>query len=366
MAKFSVFLCLSIVALVVFVKSTESKQNKENEEKGDVGFYELKRGNVSAKFTNYGATIVSLNLPDKNGELADVVLGYDTIKEYKNDTTYFGATVGRVANRIGGAKFTLNGTHYNLVANEGKNMLHGGPKGFGDVVWTVKKYHGHGESPYITFNYHSTDGEEGFPGALEVNQTFALVKEGMTVTMRAKALNKATPVNIAQHAYWNLGGHNSGDILSNEIQLFASQITPVDKDLIPTGKLTPVKGTPFDFLQPATIKEKMKNLPEGYDINYAVDGDHKGMKKVAMVFDKKSGRVMELFSNQPGVQFYTGNYIKNLKGKGRFIYQAHAGLCLETQGYPDSVNHLNFPSQIVKPRKHYVHRMVYKFLTKST
>lgn len=369
MAKVSAFLCFSFVALLVFVKSTESKveelNKKKTGKKGDIGFYVIKRGDVVAKFTNYGATIVSLYLPDKNGKVADVVLGYDTIKEYQTDTTYFGATVGRVANRIGGAKFTLNGTQYKLVANEKGNMLHGGPKGFGDVVWKVKDYHNEGDTPYITFSYHSADGEEGFPGALEVNQTFTLMSEGMAVTMKARALNKATPVNIAQHAYWNLGGHNSGNILSNEVQIFGSQITPVDKALIPTGKLTPVKGTPYDFLEPKTIKENMKNLSEGYDINYAVDGNKKGLRKVAMVFDKKSGRVMQLLSNQPGVQFYTGNYVKNLKGKGGFVYQAHAGLCLETQGFPDSVNHPNFPSQIVKPGKVYLHRMVYKFSTKS-
>lgn len=359
MEKCSLLLCFMVIALLVFVKSTESKK------KGDIGFYELKRGVVSAKFTKYGATIVSLSLPDKCGKLADVVLGYDTNNQYKNNTPHFGATVGRVANRIAGARFTLNGTEYKLIANDGNNSIHGGPKGFANIAWTVKKYHNEGDTPYITFSYHSSDGDEGFPGALKVETTYTLVKEGLTVTMKAKAINKATPVNLAQHAYWNLGGHNSGDILSNEIQIFASHITPVDKTLIPTGKITSVKGTPFDFLKPATIKDKINNLPNGYDINYAMGGDCNELKKVALVYEKRSGRVMELFANQPGVQFYTANSLKNVKGKNGFFYQAHAGLCLETQGYPDSVNHPNFPSQIVYPGETYVHRMVYKFSTKS-
>ncbi|GMP30514.1 hypothetical protein CsSME_00005149 [Camellia sinensis var. sinensis] len=357
--KISVLFSFTIIAVWVFANCSESKL--------DVGIYELKRGDFSLKLTNWGATIVSLVLPDKHGKLADVVLGYDSIKDYMNDTTYFGATVGRVANRIGGAQFTLNGTHYKLVANEGKNMLHGGSIGFSDVVWKVKNYHDEGHSPYITFSYHSFDGEEGFPGNLLVTVTYALVEQGMSVTMEGKALNKATPVNLAQHAYWNLGGHNSGDILSNEIQIFGSHITPVDKGLIPTGKIASVKGTPYDLLEPTTIASKINKLPNGYDINYVLDrGDSKRLKKAAMVHNKKSGRVMELFTNQPGMQFYTGNFIKDVKGKGGFVYQDHAGLCLETQGFPDSVNHPNFPSQIIFPGKKYNHRMLFKFSTKAT
>ncbi|KAF2316250.1 hypothetical protein GH714_041591 [Hevea brasiliensis] len=195
------------------------------------------------KLTNYGAHIISLFLPDKNGKLEDVLLGYDSAEEYKNDTSYFGATVGRVANRIAGAQFTLNGTHYKLVPNEGKNMLHGGPKGFSKVVWKVKKYKPESNAPFIIFTYHSPDGEEGFPGNLHVAVGYTLIGDKLSITMKAKALNKATPVNLAQHAYWNLGGQNSGDILSEEIQIFASQYTPVDSQLIPTGKIESVKGT---------------------------------------------------------------------------------------------------------------------------
>lgn len=350
--------CFLIFALWVVANGAESKP--------EIGFYELKTGDFSVKFTNWGARVVSLVLPNKHGKLEDIVLGYDSVEEYVNDTTNFGASVGRVANRIGGAQFILDGTLYKLIANDGNNTLHGGPKGFGRLVWKVKKHHNEGHSPYITFTHHSFDGEEGFPGTLSVSVTYTLTGHNMAVKMKAKALNKATPVNLAHHSYWNLGGHNSGDILSNEIQIFGSQITPVDKNLIPTGKLASVKGTPYDFLQPASIGSKIKGLPNGYDINYALDGGaSKNLKTAAIVYDKKSGRVMEVSTNQPGVQFYTGNYLVNVKGKDGFVYQSHAGLCLETQGFPDAVNHPNFPSQILAPGKTYVHEMLIKFTIKG-
>ncbi|KAA8548001.1 hypothetical protein F0562_004430 [Nyssa sinensis] len=361
MFKISLTFCFILLAFGVVISGSVSTSTEE------IGIYELTKGNLSLKFTNWGASIISVVLPDKNGKLGDIVLGYDSVNDYMNDSTYFGAIVGRVANRIGGAQFTLNGTQYKLDANEGKNMLHGGSRGFSDVVWKVRKHHKEGKSPRITFRYRSSDGEEGFPGDLIASVTYVLFGNNqLGVTMKAKALNKPTPVNLAQHAYWNLGGHASGTILSNEIQIFGSQLTPVDKDLIPTGKIFSVKGTPYDFLQPRPIESKIKELPSGYDINYVLDGQvsHK-MKLAAIVHDNKSGRVMELLTNAPGLQFYTGNYIKNLKGKGGYVYQAHAGLCLETQGFPDSVNHPNFPSQIIAPGKSYKHNMLFRFSTKA-
>ena len=188
----------------------------------------------------------------------------------------------------------------------------------------------------------------------------------LKLTMKAKALNKPTPVNLAQHTYWNLGGHNSGDILSNRLQIFGSRITVVDNYLIPTGKLESVKGTPYDFLKPHKVGSRINKLPKGYDMNYALDhgtGDEK-VKKAAVVHDEKSGRLLEVSTNAPGVQLYTGNYIKDVKGKGGFVYQAHAALCLETQGYPDAVNHPNFPSTIVTSKKPYNHIMLFKFSAK--
>jgi aldose 1-epimerase len=356
MAKIILLCCLILLAAFGVVNGSTKEQ--------EIGFYLLKKGDISVNFTNWGASIVSLFLPDKHGKLADVVLGYDSIKEYQNDTTYFGALVGRVANRIGGAKFTLNGIHYKLVANDGNNTLHGGAKGFGDVVWKVKKHKSEGQTPHIVFTYHSFDGEQGFPGDVRVIVTYALIGNNqLSVKMKAKALNKPTPVNLAQHAYWNLGGHNSGDILSNVVQIYGSQITPVDSHLIPTGKFAAVKGTPYDFLEPHPIKTTINKLADGYDINYVLDGRHK-FKPAAMVHDEKSGRVLELSTNAPGLQFYTGNFVKNLKGKGGFVYQQHAALCLETQAFPDSVNHPNFPSTILNPGKSYKHYMLFKFSIK--
>ncbi|XP_043723314.1 galactose mutarotase-like [Telopea speciosissima] len=374
MGRISVILCFFCVAFASIKSSIASHEDLSSDSsahsknKQSVGFYEIKKGDFSIKFTNWGATIVSVILPDKNGKLADVVLGYDKISTYKNDSTYFGATVGRVANRIGGAKFTLDGKTYKLSANEGKNTLHGGVRGFSDVIWKVMKHVPDGKTPYITFTYHSSDGEQGFPGDVKVSITYMILGESkLNVIMKAKAVDKATPINLAQHAYWNLGGHNSGDILSNTIQIFGSNITPVDKQLIPTGKIESVKGTPYDLTEPTAIGSKIHQLESGgYDINYALDNKETtgGLKKAAIVHDSKSGRVLELWTNQPGLQFYTANGVQNIKGKDGAVYNKYAAICLETQGFPDSVNHPNFPSQIVYPGKTYIHFMVFKFSTK--
>ncbi|KAL3378745.1 hypothetical protein AABB24_004593 [Solanum stoloniferum] len=349
-SKINLLICVFILHLWAVISATGQ----------NVGVYEIKKGDFSVKVTNYGARIISVFLPDKHGEIGDVVLGYDTIEEYKNDTTSFGALLGRVANRIGGAQFTMNGTLYKLVANDGANTLHGGIKGFSRVVWNVSKYQQDGPYPHITLTYHSADGEEGFPGDLLVSVTYALKNPyKLSVVMKATTLNKATPVNLAQHSYWNLGGHNSGDILSNVVQIFASHITPVDQSLIPTGEISPVKNTPYDFLKPREVGSQIKELQSGYDINYVVDSTEK-MKPVAIVYDEKSGRVMDVQASAPGVQFYTANSL-NQKGKGGYVYQPHAALCFETQGFPDAVNHPNFPSTIVTPEKAYVHKMLYTF-----
>ncbi|XP_059642859.1 uncharacterized protein LOC132284744 [Cornus florida] len=353
MAKISMLCCYLLVALCSGYISEAAET--------EIGIYELKKGDFSIKITNYGATVLSVTLPDKNGKLDDVILGYETVDGYKNDTTYFGAIVGRVANRIGGAQFTLDGVQYKLHANDhGKNTLHGGLKGYSRVIWTVHSYK---EDSHLSLTYKSFDGEEGFPGDLAVTVTYMIMStKQLGIKMEAKALNKATPVNLASHSYWNLGGHNSGDILSHEIQLFGSKITPVDKNLIPTGEIKPVEGTPYDFLQPRTIGSKLSELPEGYDINYVLDiPTFEHLHRVATVKENKSGRKMELWSNALGVQFYTSNMLDNVKGKGGAVYSKYGGLCLETQGFPDSVNHPNFPSQIVNPGQTHLNVMVYRF-----
>ncbi|KAI4336021.1 hypothetical protein L6164_014599 [Bauhinia variegata] len=346
-----ILLICSILLGLLLISQASSADEK-------IGFYELKKGNLHLKLTNYGATIISLMVPDKHGNAADIVLGYDDIESYKNDKVYFGSLVGRVANRIGGAQFTLDGKTYKLPANDGKNTLHGGPKGFSDVIWTVKT---HKEDSYITFTYDSAENEEGFPGKLSVSVTYKIIGENkLGVKMVAKPIDKATPVNLAQHTYWNLGGHNSGDILSHTIQIHGSSITPTDKELIPTGEIKSVKGTPYDFLKPKAIGAQINENFEGYDINYVLD-EVKNKRKVATLEDPKSGRKMELWSNQPGVQFYSGTMLKDSKGKGGAIYKQYAGLALETQGFPDSVNHDNFPSQVVRPGEKYKHLMIYRF-----
>ncbi|XP_066318710.1 uncharacterized protein [Miscanthus floridulus] len=340
-----------------------------------VGVHELRMGDFSIKVTNWGATLMSVILPDSKGNLGDVVLGYDTVAEYVNGSAYFGGLIGRVANRIAGARFVLDGKAYRLYRNDGNNSLHGGHRGFSKVIWTVKEHVGGGDSPYITLYYHSFDGEQGFPGALDVYVTYQLSSPyGLSVRMNATAQSKATPVNLAHHAYWNLGGHGSGPVLGETVQLFASRYTPVADvaTLIPTGALAPVAGTPYDFRAPAPLGARLADLLRrgggviaGYDTNYAVDVDDgaalTALRPVARVWDGATGRAMELWADQPGVQFYTSNGLGGVRGKGGSVYGRYGALCLETQGFPDAVNHPSFPSQIVRPGQVYKHDMVFKF-----
>ncbi|KAI0494677.1 hypothetical protein KFK09_024819 [Dendrobium nobile] len=353
MARSQALLFLSLIAFV-FLGSSSAVPRKT------VGIYELKKGNFSVKITNWGATILSVILPDSEGNLADVVLGYEGIRPYINGTTYFGALVGRVGNRISGARFVLNGTAYRLYPNDGTSSIHGGHRGFSFVIWTVKELVVDGEFPYIKLYYYSFNKEQGFPGDLDVYVTYKISGAyELSVTMEATPRTKATPVNLLQHSYWNLGGHNSGSILSNTVQIFASYITPLNDQLIPTGAISSVSGTPYDFRNPNTIESRINYVKGGYNMNYVVDGQ--GMRKVAVVEDRRSGRAMELWANQPAVQFYTAYYLNGVEGKGGAIYGRYGGLCLETQGFPDAVNHPQFPSQIVNPGEVYKHDMLFKF-----
>ncbi|WVZ13106.1 hypothetical protein V8G54_017636 [Vigna mungo] len=348
-----VFLLLYFLLEVLFLVQALDNHRK-------IGFYELERENFKLNLTNYGATIVSVVTPDKHGKLADIVLGYDSIDSYKNDTTYFGAVIGRVANRIGGAKFTLYDKTYHLPANDHGNTLHGGTRGLSDVIWTVESHKKHS---HVTFTYDSPENEQGFPGKVKVKVTYKLVgAHKLIVKMIAKSVDKATPVNLAQHTYWNLGGHKSGNILSHNVQIFGSHITPVDKLLIPTGEIRSVKGTPYDFLQPKKVVTHIRKLPDLYDINYVLNKSFQNqLTKAAVVRDPVSGRKMELWSNQLGMQFYTSGQLNGTKGKDGAIYHKFAGIALETQGFPDSVNHPYFPTQIVKPGETYEHIMLYRF-----
>ncbi|WCJ20797.1 Galactose mutarotase-like superfamily protein [Euphorbia peplus] len=331
-------------------------------------FYELKKGNMSLKFTNYGATLVSFKINDKAGKPIDIVLGYDTIKEYQEGKAYFGAVVGRVANRIAGGQFKLKGQTYKLPVNDGKNTLHGGPKGYSTKIWKVTKHKQDGPSPFITFTYRSADGDEGFPGALRVVTTYTLLENNQfNVFFKARMLDKkVSPVSLAQHTYWNLGGHNSGDILNEKVRIFGEFYTAVDDQLIPTGQTLYARGTPYDFteefLEMKPVGKRIALLPKGYDINFILsDFDVTKTRLVARVQNEKTGIKMEMSSNAPGLQFYSANLVNNVKGKEGATYNAHSGLCLETQWYPDYVNHPSFPQSIVEQGKLYKHHMLFNF-----
>ncbi|XP_058108079.1 uncharacterized protein LOC131251412 [Magnolia sinica] len=326
--------------------------------------FELSNGSMVVKISNWGATITSLHVPDANGNLADVVLGFDTLEPYlKGAAPYFGCIVGRVANRIKEGKFTLKGKEYSLPINNPPNSLHGGHKGFDKVIWEVVERKD-GEMPSITFKYHSRDGEEGYPGDVTVTATYTLTaKTTMRLDMEAVPENKATPISLAQHTYWNLAGHHSGNVLEHLVQIWASHVTPVDQYTVPTGEIMPVKGTPFDFTAEKKIGSRISEVPGGYDHNYVLDcGEEKlGLKHAAKVKDRLSSRVLNIWTNAPGVQFYTGNYVNGVVGKGRAVYGKHAGLCLETQGFPNAINQPNFPSVVVQPGEKYKHTMLFEF-----
>ncbi|KAI5014875.1 hypothetical protein ZWY2020_056265 [Hordeum vulgare] len=358
MARALVFLVLLCLVASALVCGGEARKM--------VGVYVLKKGDFSVKVTNWGATIMSIILPDGKGNLADVVLGKDTLAEYVNDTAYFGPLSGRVAQRMARGRFVLDGKVYHTYINDGRNAIHGGHRGFSKVIWTVKEYVAGGDSPYITLYYRSFDGEQGFPGDLDVYATYQVSSPyALSIRTNATALNKATPVNFLQHVYLNLGGQGSGDVLGHTLQLSASRYTPMDEELLPSsGRVDPVAGTSYDFRTPTPIGARIRQVMggkgvRGYDINYVIDGD--GMRKVAAVRDGASGRALQLWANQPAMQLYTGNGLNGTKGKGGVVYRQYGGFCLETQAYPDAVNHPEFPSVTVRPGQVYKHDMLLKF-----
>ncbi|KAL0855881.1 hypothetical protein Bca101_061034 [Brassica carinata] len=325
--------------------------DNEDDEKETLGVYELKKGSLTVKFTSRGASIVSLLFPDKNGKMEDVVLGYDSVNEYMNEPVFFGASVGRVANR-----------REKTVANDARNTIHGGKKGFKHAIWRVAKHRYNGKKPYIVFTYTSLDGDQGFPGKLHVTATYKLVGENqLKLVMEATARGKATAVNLVHHSYWNLGGHSNGDILSEEIQILGSGYAHVDDNLIPTGKILSVKGTSYDFLKLRPIKDNINEIKLGHGINYCLDGVANQMRKVVVLVDKKSKRKMELTTDQSGLKFYTGRNLKTMKGKNGSVYKAYSGLCLETHSFSNAINNQYLPSQIVKPGGNFKHTLLFKF-----
>ncbi|CAB3368814.1 Hypothetical predicted protein [Cloeon dipterum] len=320
--------------------------------------------NVSVQIITYGATITTINIPDKNGTLADVNLGFDDMNGYLLSTNpYFGAVVGRVANRIKGARFSIKGQQHNVAANRGENHLHGGIKGFDKKIWAANV-----EGSKVTFSYLSKDGEEGYPGDLLVNATYSLSEDNELVLEMKATCTKPTPVNLTNHAYFNLAGHNEGakEIYEHELMLSADSYTPA-VDAIPTGEIVPVKGTPFDLQTPKLLKNAIPETPEnGYDNNFCViqKNSDNGLNLVGRALHPKSGRVMEVFTNQPGVQLYTANFVPqddSLPGKGGCFYKKHGAFCLETQNYPNAVNQANFPNSVLLPGHAYIHTALYKF-----
>lgn len=318
-------------------------------------------GGLVAKITNYGAIITELHVPDRAGNLGDIVWGFDNIGQYLKAHPYFGATVGRVANRIAKGKFTLEGKTYRLAVNNGPNHLHGGLKGFDKVVWKAESQ----GAASVKFTYTSPDGEEGYPGTVGVIVLMTLTEKNELTLEYTATTDQPTPVNLTNHSYFNLAG--SGDILSHELMMAADHFTPKDENSIPTGEIKAVKGTPMDFTKPHAIGSRFAQLaekPVGYDHNYVLNGGGKSLSLTARVFEPRTGRVLEVSTTEPGVQLYTSNYLDgSLTGKGGVVYRQHSAFCLETQHFPDSVNHPNFPSTILRPGQTYRQTTVHKFST---
>ncbi len=329
--------------------------------------YELSNGRMTVKVITYGAIVTEIHVPDREGKRADVVLGFDTLEGYLGDHPYFGAIVGRFANRIARGRFTLDGREYTLAVNNGPNSLHGGLKGFDKKVWAAEDVSGP-DGPAIRLSYLSPDGEEGYPGNLTVRVTYTLTADnGLKIDYKATT-DQATPINLTNHSYFNLAGPASGKILDHELMLAADRYTPVDETLIPTGEIRPVEGTPLDFTKPTAIGARINEIggdPTGYDHNYVLrGGSAKTPALAARVVEPESGRVLEAFTTEPGMQFYTGNFLDgSIRGKGGVVYGQHQAFCLEAQHFPDSVHHANFPSSILRPGEEYTQTTIYKFST---
>lgn len=318
---------------------------------------------------NYGGIVTSIKVPDRDGKIGDVVLGFDNIDGFAKNPPYFGAIIGRYGNRIGQAQFTLDGKTYKLFANNNGNTLHGGMKGFDKVMWQSESFEKPGEVG-VVLNRTSADGEEGFPGNLTVKVTYTLTDANeLAIDYSAKS-DKPTIVNLTNHAYFNLAGEGAGDILSHVVTLNADRFTPVDKTLIPLGELANVEGTPFDFRKATPIGERIDadheqlKLGGGYDHNFVINGEGSDLKLAARVEEPKSGRVMEVRTTEPGVQLYTGNFLDGLAGKAGHAYSKRNGFCLETQHFPDSPNKPSFPTTRLNPGDEYRSRTVYAFSAK--
>ena len=322
---------------------------------------------IEVRVMTYGAIITVVRTPDRVGHVEDIALGFDNLAGYLSEHPYFGALVGRYANRVARGQFTLDGTTYHLALNNGPNSLHGGLRGFDKVLWSAEPF-SNGNAAGVTLRYASADGEEGYPGTMHVRVTYTLnSRDELDVDYEATT-NKPTVVNLTQHSYWNLHGEGRGDILDHLVEIDASYFTPVDSTLIPTGQIAPVAGTPFDFRTPVAVGARIAAPNEqlrcggGYDHNFVLDRKEGGLTHAARVIDPVSGRTLDVNTTEPGMQFYTGNFLDGtIRGKGGLVYVHRGALVLETQHYPDSPNHPNFPSTVLRPGATFRSRTVFTF-----
>jgi aldose 1-epimerase len=335
-----------------------------------VNLYTLRNKNgVEIKVMNYGGIITSLSVPDNHGNFDDVVLGFDSLSSYVKSSPYFGALIGRYGNRIAKGKFEIDGHEYTLPINNGSNHLHGGPMGFDKVYWNIEVPE---DSSSLKLTYLSADGEQGYPGNLTAEVFYYLTDDNELRIEYKATTDKKTVVNLTQHSYFNLGGKKTKDILGHRLKIDADNFTPVDTALIPTGEIRSVKGTPFDFLKAETIgsrinqKDEQLTFGRGYDHNWALNNYDGKIRKVATLSEPVSGCSVEIYTTEPGLQFYSGNFLDGtLTGKNNTVYNFRSGLCLETQHYPDSPNQPKFPSVILNPGETYQTTTIYKFLTTS-
>lgn len=363
-----------LLAIVVcFALLASSAQAQRVTDFDSIKLYTFKnKSGMQVKITNYGAIVTAILVPDRDGKLGDVTLGYDRVEDYINavDKPYFGAIVGRYGNRIAKGEFTIDGETYSLATNNGPNHLHGGVIGFDKVVWDAELVGGEGWSG-LALSYLAKDKEEGYPGNLSIKVTYKLTDANELIVDYLATTDKATPVNLTQHSYFNLKGEGEGDILDHELMINAAKYTPVDSTLIPTGELKAVANTPFDFTVAKSIgrdigmKDEQLEFGLGFDHNFVLDREGDGLSLAARVHEPTSGRVMEITTTEPGIQFYCGNFLDGrLKGKSGKPYVHRGGFCLETQHYPDSPNQKNFPTTILKPGDEYRTTTVFKFSAK--
>jgi len=324
---------------------------------------------MKAKVMSYGATLTALEVPDRDGKIGDITLGFDNLSDYLTKNRFFGSIAGRYANRIANGTFLLNGQTYQLTVNSKPNHIHGGVKGFDKQVWSAEPFEREHEAG-VAFMYLSPDGEEGYPGNLKSTVIYTLNNLNELSIQFYAETDKPTPVNLTNHAYFNLAGQGNGDVLDHVLQITADRFTPVNEYLIPTGELRSVKNTPLDFTQPCRIGDRIDDpyqqiqYGRGYDHNFVLNNQDGSLALVARVSEPSSGRVMEVYTTQPGVQLYTGNFLDGVTGKEGKAYHRRYGFCLETQHYPNSPNQPNFPSTILKPRERYNQKTVFKFSVK--